>query len=266
MPHLLLDGGQGKTAPAHQFLEDGQATDWDTDGSDNDRTVGPGNNGEGAASDKTKAIGNRVVHPTHQRDCIHPSNTSLSTICVHLHPSEVTPIPKGSTPPPDESMMVNEVNLLVNGSSPVPVYCVRVAAYEKRVGGLNSGVQLAPNSLEGLHPPVLAAMGTLVTSLETNKLWLQNRWQCHALQDMQLPTSMWTMYLGSAILPPAQVRPSAYRDEMCTAGIATAHPVGDPLAEWSQLGCPTKTGKPWLKQEMWEAVTQGFGSLYRGEH
>jgi hypothetical protein len=68
---------------------------------------------------------------------------------------------------------------------------------------------------------------------------------------------MWTTYLGSAILPPAQARPSAYCNKMCPAGIALVHPTGDLLAEWSQLGCPTKTGKPWSKQEMWEAVARG---------
>jgi hypothetical protein len=154
-------------------------------------------------------------------------------------------------------MTVNEVNMLVNGSSPLPVYCVRAAAHEQRVGGLNPGVQLAPNPLEGLHPPVLATTSNFVTSSETDKLQLQNKQQRHALQDTQLLTLMWTRYSGSAILPPVQARPSAYCNKMCPGGIAMAHPAGDLLAEWSQLGCPTRMGKPWLKQEMWEAVARG---------
>jgi hypothetical protein len=44
---------------------------------------------------------------------------------------------------------------------------------------------------------------------------------------------------------------------MCPAGIAMAHQAGDLLAELYQLGCPTKTGRPWSKKEMWEAVAQG---------
>ncbi len=118
------------------------------------------------------------------------------------------------------------------------------------MGGVNPGVHLAPNPLEGLHPPVLATTGNLVTGSETDELQLQNRRQRHALRDTQLPTLMWTRNLGSAILPPAQAWPSAYRNKMCPVGIATAHPAGDLLAKWSQLGCPTRTGKPWLKQEM----------------
>jgi len=43
---------------------------------------------------------------------------------------------------------------------------------------------------------------------------------------------------------------------MCPAGIAMSHPAGELLSEWSQLGCPTKTGRPWSKEEMWDAVAQ----------
>jgi hypothetical protein len=44
---------------------------------------------------------------------------------------------------------------------------------------------------------------------------------------------------------------------MCPAGIATAHPAGAVLTEWAHMGCPTKTGNPWTKAEMWEAVERG---------
>jgi hypothetical protein len=257
LPHPLLAGRQGKTAPAHQHFEDGHATGWDTDKSNGGGSSRPDNNREGAAHDKAKAIRNGAVHPIHQRDCIHSSGTALTMNCVCLHPSEATPIPKSSTPPPGESLMVNRVNLLVNGNSLSPVYGVDAAAHGQRVGWRNPSVQLAPKSLEGLHPPVLAATGNLVTGLETDKLQLQNRQQYHALQDTQLPTSMWTRHLGSFTLPPAQARPIPYCNKMCPAGIATAHPAWDLLVEWSQLGCPTKMGRPWSKQEMWEAVAQG---------
>ena len=29
------------------------------------------------------------------------------------------------------------------------------------------------------------------------------------------------------------------------------------LTEWAQFGCPTQTGKPWTKEEMWGAVERG---------
>ena len=78
----------------------------------------------------------------------------------------------------------------------------------------------------------------------------------HALQDEQPPTSMWTQYTGTAALPTAQKRATDYRNEMCPAGIATSHPAGDLLAKWAQLGCPTKKGHKWSKEEMWKAVAR----------
>ncbi len=44
---------------------------------------------------------------------------------------------------------------------------------------------------------------------------------------------------------------------MCPAGITRAHLAGSVLTEWSQMGCPTRTGNPWTKAEMWEAVKRG---------
>jgi hypothetical protein len=35
------------------------------------------------------------------------------------------------------------------------------------------------------------------------------------------------------------------------------HPSGELLKEWVQLGCPTRTGRPWVKEEIWEAVERG---------
>jgi hypothetical protein len=44
---------------------------------------------------------------------------------------------------------------------------------------------------------------------------------------------------------------------MCLQGLTTSHPAGELLAEWSQLGCPIWTGRPWSKMKMWEAVERG---------
>ena len=40
-------------------------------------------------------------------------------------------------------------------------------------------------------------------------------------------------------------------------GQALQHPAATVLEEWAQFGCPTRTGKPWTKEEMWEAVACG---------
>ena len=105
----------------------------------------------------------------------------------------------------------------------------------------------AKQAVEGLLPPILEQTGTLLTGAETDKLRLQNRRRRHALQEQQVPTTLWSTHTGQA----------SYRNEMCPAGIATSHPAGELLSEWSQLGCPTKTGRPWSKEEMWEAVARG---------
>ncbi len=102
-------------------------------------------------------------------------------------------------------------------------------------------------------------LGSYRQPAETDKLRLQkNKKRRHQfLQDQQAPTSMWTTHTGTTTLPTTHDRPTNYRNKMCPAGIATLYPVGELLAKWSQLGCPTKTGRPWSKEEIWAAVERG---------
>jgi hypothetical protein len=51
-------------------------------------------------------------------------------------------------------------------------------------------------------------------------------------------------------------RPTSW-NSMCTMGRALKHPAATVLKEWAQFGCPTRTGKPWTKEKMWEAVARG---------
>ncbi len=44
---------------------------------------------------------------------------------------------------------------------------------------------------------------------------------------------------------------------MCPTGRALHHPATDLLLDRVQFGCPTKTGRPWTKEEIWEAVEKG---------
>jgi hypothetical protein len=87
----------------------------------------------------------------------------------------------------------------------------------------------------------------------------ENR-QCQMAQKAVQPVVMpWTMHTGSKVpLPPTNHmdRP-VHRNLLCPAGRALQHPAADILRKWSQFGCPTKTGRPWSKEEMWEAVKRG---------
>jgi hypothetical protein len=147
---------------------------------------------------------------------------------------ESIPPPHGAIPPLSGPMTVNRKWI----SQPPPHGAV---------------VPQPTKSLEGL-PLILYQTGGLLTGAETDKLRLQNRRRRHTLQDQQVPTTLWSTHMGQASLLPRQERPLEYHNEMCPAGIATSHPAGELLSEWSQLGCPTKAGRPWSKEEMWEAV------------
>jgi hypothetical protein len=149
-----------------------------------------------------------------------------------------SPPPYGAIPPSSSTMTVNRKS----GSQPPP-------------GGVV--VHHATQALEGLQPPILEQTGGLLTGAETDKLRLQNRLRRHALQEQQVPTTLWSTHTGHASLPPKHVRPLEYRNEMCPSGIATSHPAGELLSKWSKMGCPTKTGRSWSKEEMWEAVARG---------
>jgi hypothetical protein len=48
-----------------------------------------------------------------------------------------------------------------------------------------------------------------------------------------------------------------YRNSMCPSGRALEHPAAPTLTEWAQFGCPTKTGQPWTKEEIWVVVNRG---------
>jgi len=162
-----------------------------------------------------------------------------------------TPPPYGATPPLGGSKTVYR-------ASPPPYGAIPFSSGTMTVNR-KSGPQPPPHgivvphatqALEGLQPPILEQTGSLLTGAETDKLRLQNRRSRHALQEQQAPTMLWSTHTGQASLPPRQERPLEYRNEMCPAGIATLHPAGELLSERSQLGCPTKTGRPWSKEEM----------------
>jgi hypothetical protein len=172
--------------------------------------------------------------------------------CGKTHSQSPTPTPKGA------AMLINgacpavtkpqkELSNWTNGGPPPTVEIPKEDGTSKEV----------IMNMDSLKPPTFDSTRDLVTRVETEQLRLQNRKQRHALQDNQDPTSMWNTYRGSVRLPPKTTLPPKYLNKMCPQGLATSHLAGELLAEWSQLGCPTRTGRPWLKMEMWEAIERG---------
>ena len=107
-----------------------------------------------------------------------------------------SPPPYGAIPPSSGTMTVNRMS----GPQPPPHGVV---------------VPHATQALEGLQPPILEQTGRPLTGAETDKLRRQNRRHCHALQEQQLPTTLWSTHTGHASLPPRHERPLEYRNEMC---------------------------------------------------
>jgi hypothetical protein len=48
---------------------------------------------------------------------------------------------------------------------------------------------------------------------------------------------------------------------MCPTERALEHPAAPLLSKRAQFGCPTKTGQPWTKEEIWEVVARGSHQL-----
>ena len=111
----------------------------------------------------------------------------------------------------------------------------------------------------GLAPPRLSDTNEEATGDDRKKLRLQNKRRRQRLKDTQQPQSLWTNHTGTV---PYESTPlprdcGAYRNSMCPTGRALCHPAADTLREWATFGCPTRTGRNWSKEEMWEAVERG---------
>jgi hypothetical protein len=65
------------------------------------------------------------------------------------------------------------------------------------------------------------------------------------------------MHKGEVQLTEVTTNRPQYRNSMCPTGLALKHPAASMLQEYATYGCPAKTGKEWMKAEIWEAVKRG---------
>ena len=93
----------------------------------------------------------------------------------------------------------------------------------------------------------------------------KNKQRQQALRAEQTFISPWTQHQGlmDTVTPTDHTACPPHQNFMCPSGLALKHPAAELLKEWATFGCPTRTGTPWSKKEMWEAVTRGPHSSAR---
>ena len=110
----------------------------------------------------------------------------------------------------------------------------------------------------GLKPPHLETTGDVVRGDSKHQMRKENKIRRRLLKLGQTDTPQWTAHTGTTIpIDPTERDWPPYRNAMCPSGCAVTHPAAPILTEWATFGCPTRTGRPWTKEEMWEAVARG---------
>ena len=111
----------------------------------------------------------------------------------------------------------------------------------------------------GLAQPRLDDTNEEVTGEGKCKLQKQNEQRKQRLKATQRRHSQWTEHTGRVAYDSTPLSRSRgeYRNFMCPTGRALNHPAADILRNWATCGCPTRTGRNWTKDEMWEAVERG---------
>ncbi len=120
------------------------------------------------------------------------------------------------------------------------------------------GTTEASAARTGLEQPRLGATGEAITGANKHKMRAENCKRWRALQQAQSGTH-WTTYQGDMVVPPEACKKtrSKHRNAMCPAGLAMSHPAADTLVEWATFRCPTKTGQPWKRADLNEAIVRG---------
>jgi hypothetical protein len=85
----------------------------------------------------------------------------------------------------------------------------------------------------------------------------ENKNKRQTTQATQPQTTYWETHKGKFQLTENTQERPAYRNKMCPKGLALDHPAAATLKEYATYGCTAKTGKLWMKAEIWEAVERG---------
>jgi hypothetical protein len=72
-------------------------------------------------------------------------------------------------------------------------------------------------------------------------------------------STQWTTHRGAMVVPLTafdKSRPD-HKNAICPARLAMSHPAAETLMDWATFGCPTKTGAPWSRSDIEEAIARG---------
>jgi hypothetical protein len=108
----------------------------------------------------------------------------------------------------------------------------------------------------GLQPPRLKT-GEEVDGSNKGQLRHDNKRARQQKQMQQEDPAYWLVYQGIFEVPPELDHLGQWRGVMCPKGLALHHPAAEKLLQYVMKGCPSRTGKPWTKEEMQEAINCG---------
>jgi hypothetical protein len=108
-----------------------------------------------------------------------------------------------------------------------------------------------------LDPPTFQLTGQPMLGKDRTKHTKENKNKHQMTQATQPKTTYWETHKGEVQLLEDMQEQPAYRNEMCPNRLALHYPAAATLKEYATYGCPAKTGKSWMKVEIWEALERG---------
>ena len=110
----------------------------------------------------------------------------------------------------------------------------------------------------GLEPPRLNEGDRTVVGEDIKRLRIENKQRKRGRKAAQQLYSQWKVHKGEGKLRNrGEDEYKPYRDAMCPTGQALGHPAAQLLQEYAEIGCPVRTGRPWTREMMDEAVQRG---------
>ncbi len=123
----------------------------------------------------------------------------------------------------------------------------------------DQAIQDVKTLYSGLSQPRLNGTDEVILGHNKTKMRRENKQRRQNKRAKQQIISPWTSYKG--VEQPTPLMDHTTRlphwNSMCPTRRTLEHPVAPLLSKWAQFGCPTKTGQPWTKEEIWEAVARG---------